>query len=566
MSTTDDTLLRELAELQRKNWPKDVPFEATYPFGEIALTEYLRRWAEKTPEKPAIIFYGATLSYRELDDLSDRCAALLARSGVRPGDRVAVMMGNCPQFTIVFFGILKLGAVHVPVNPLFKDQEMLYELNDSGAVVLVVLDQLADMATRVLPKTGVRETFYTSFHDLLPAEPSFHVPTGILAPRITPSGMTDLMPAVRACLTDAPRVVPDLDAIAALNYTGGTTGMPKGCVHTQRDMIYTAATTCTVSNDMKAEDMFLNYMPLFWIAGEDVGLIFPIFVGGTVITLARWDALGAIQAIDRYGVTRASMVVDSAVEILDHPQVNDYSLRSLTASRVSSFVKKLNPHYRERWLALTGTVMTEGSWGMTETHTCDTFTTGMQADNFDLNGQPVFVGLPVPGTVIKICDFETGQMMRIGTEGEIVVKSPSLLKSYWNKPQASAESLRDGWFHTGDIGVHDEFGMLHFLGRRKEMLKVKGMSVFPAEVEALLGQHPDVIGSGVIGVPDPDKGEVPVAFVRLREGAGLDAAELAAWCKDNMAGYKVPKIRIVDTLPMTATGKVKKHELQALLK
>jgi acyl-CoA synthetase (AMP-forming)/AMP-acid ligase II len=209
--------------------------------------------------------------------------------------------------------------------------------------------------------------------------------------------------------------------------------------------------------------------------------------------------------------------------------------------------------------------MIEAAWGMTETHTCDTFTTGQQADDFDLKSQPIFVGLPVPGTEFKITSFETDELLPLGAEGEIVVRSPSLLKSYWNKPEATAASLRDGWFHTGDIGLLDDAGFLHFLGRRKEMLKVNGMSVFPAEIEALLGQHPAVAGSGVIGRADEARGQAPVAFVLAKEGAGLTEAALAAWCRQNMATYKVPAIHIVDQLPMTATGKVKKEELARLL-
>ena len=175
------------------------------------------------------------------------------------------------------------------------------------------------------------------------------------------------------------------------------------------------------------------------------------------------------------------------------------------------------------------------------------------------------MGLPVPGTEFKICSFETSEILPLGTEGEIVVRSPSQLKGYWNKPEATAQSIRDGWFHTGDIGLLDVDGFLHFLGRRKEMLKVNGMSVFPAEIEALLGQHPAVVGSGVIGAPDERRGEMPVAFVLTDPGAALTAEALAAWCRENMATYKVPAIRLVDQLPMTATGKVKKEELRGLL-
>lgn len=562
----EETYLQQLAELQARNWPAVTPREPCYTHGEIAISEYLRAWATEQPDKAAIVFYGKEISFAELDRLSDRCAALLHCYGVRQGDRVAVMLPNCPQFHIAFFGILRLGAVHVPVNPLFKEHELSYELNDSGARIIIVLDQLAAMVGEVRSRSSVQTVIFTSFHDMLPETPTIPVPSSVLAPRspLLPNAV-DLMPALAACTEAPPAVTPDLDAVAALNYTGGTTGMPKGCVHTQRDMLYTAATTCTVANNVQQGDVVLNFMSLFWIAGENAGLIFPVFSGTTVILLARWDPIGVMAAIERYQVTRAGMLVDNAVEILDHPDVSKYSMHSLQATRVSSFVKKINPGFRRRWHDLTGSVMAEAAWGMSETHTCDTFTTGFQNDDADLKGQPVFVGLPVPGTRIKICDFETGALKPLGDEGEILVSSPSLLKAYWNKPEATAESLRNGWLSTGDIGLFDAEGCLHFLGRRKEMLKVKGMSVFPTELEAMLGQHPAVLGSGVIGMDDAQRGQVPVAFVLVDPAAGLTEDDLAAWCRQNMASYKVPIIRFVDQLPMTATGKVKKHELQALL-
>jgi long-chain acyl-CoA synthetase len=558
--------LAQLAALQGRHWPAGVPHEPSYPHGIATIGEYLGKWARQQPDKVAIVFYGREISYAELDRQSDRCAALLHRHGVRQGDRVAVMLPNCPQFHFAFFGIVRLGAVHVPVNPLFKEHELAYELNDSDARVVIVLDQLAAMVDAVRSRTPVQTVISTSFHDMLPEAPTIPVPPGVMAARVPllPDAI-DLLPALATCSEAPPQVAPDLDAIAALNYTGGTTGMPKGCVHTQRDMLYTAATTCTIANDIRQDDVILNFLSLFWIAGENFGLIFPVFGGNTLVLLARWDPVGVMAAIERYQVTRAGMLVDNAVEILDHPDVDKYSLRSLKATRVSSFVKKINPGYRRRWLELTGTVMAEAAWGMSETHTCDTFTTGFQEGDADLAGQPVFVGLPVPGTQIKICDFETGALKAMGEEGEIVVSTPSLLKSYWNKPEATAESLRNGWLATGDIGVFDAQGCLHFLGRRKEMLKVKGMSVFPTELEAILGQHPAVLGSGVIGIADEQRGQRPVAFVMVDPAAGLTEDALQAWCRDNMASYKVPQVRFIEQLPMTATGKVKKHELEALL-
>ncbi|KQW20489.1 acyl-CoA synthetase [Afipia sp. Root123D2] len=555
--------MEQLHALWSKAWPKGTPRTPQYPHGEIALSEYLRAWARVQPEHPAVIFYGHVLSYADLDRQSDRFAALLSKKGVRKGDRVAVFLPNCPQFHIVFFGILKLGAIHVPVSPLSRAFELSYELNDTDAEVIVALDQLIETVRQVKGETKLREIIVTSFADVLPAKPAIPVPDSVKSPRIAIPGATDLLPALAAMGEVGPQPPAGLDDIAALNYTGGTTGMPKGCVHTQGDMVYTAAANYGIALNTDSKSVFLSFFPEFWIAGENFGLIFPLFAGATLVLLARWDPMSALAAIDEYKVTITAMPVDGAVELMDHPRFKEFNLSSLKQIRVVSFVKKLNPEYRRRWKELTGTILAESSWGMTETHTSNTFTTGFQDNDFDLTSQPIFVGLPVPGAEFKITDFETGDLIPIGGEGEIRVRTPSLLKSYWNKPEATAESLVDGWLRTGDIGLIDSDGFLHFLGRRKEMLKVKGMSVFPPEIEALLGQHPAVLGSGVVGREDADKGQVPVAFIQLKpEARGMTTPEeIQAWCKERMAVYKVPEIRIIEALPMTATGKVKKQEL-----
>lgn len=567
VAVNEPDYLSELERLQQQHWPSGVPREPSYPHGEVPLTDYLRRWAAVQPDKPVWIFYGSEITFAELDRQSDRFAAMLAQHCIQRGDRVAVFLPNCPQFLIAFYGILKCGAIHVPVNPLFKTAELLYELNDTQAKAIVALDQLMPLVREVKARTALETVFATSMAEMLPEQPTLPVPDSIRQPKLACPDAIDLMAALRA----APLVVPadpgDLDAVAALNYTGGTTGMPKGCVHTQRNMLYTAATACTVAADWRPEDVTLNFLPVFWIAGEATAVVFPVFSGNTCVLLARWDPLAFMAGVERYRVTSAGGLVDNVAEMLEHPEVGRYDLRSLRRSRCSSFVKKLNVDYRRRWEALTGTQLAEAAWGMTETHTYDTFTTGMQGDDFDLKSQPVFVGLPMPGTQFKICDFETGQLVPFGTEGEICVRTPSLLKGYWNKPEASVQALRNGWLHTGDIGLIDEQGYLHFLGRRKEMLKVNGMSVFPAEIEALLGQHPAIVGAGVVGRPDTARGQVPVAFVLVapQRRDSINAVELVEWCRRSMAGYKVPEIRVVESLPMTATGKVKKEELVRLL-
>jgi fatty-acyl-CoA synthase/long-chain acyl-CoA synthetase len=283
------------------------------------------------------------------------------------------------------------------------------------------------------------------------------------------------------------------------------------------------------------------------------------------VLLARWDALAFMSAVEHYRVSHCGLLVDNAAEVLEHPRVGDFDFGSLQQTGSISFIKKLTPEYRRQWRGLTGTSLFEFSFGMTESHTCDTFTAGLQQDDFDLRSAPTFVGLPVPGTQFKVCDFATGELLPLGQEGELCLRSPSLLKGYWNRPQESAAALRDGWLHSGDLGQITEQGFIRYLGRRKEMLKVNGMSVFPSELEALLGQHPAILASAVLGRRDEHSGQRPVAFVVLKPGSAATAASLQAWCREAMAGYKVPEIRLLASLPLTATGKVKKNELEALL-
>ncbi|NIE62466.1 AMP-binding protein [Burkholderia sp. Ax-1719] len=561
--------LADLRERWARAWPAGTPREPQYPLGQRPLTACLREWARQDPQRPALHFYGRTLSYGELDALSDRCAALLAELGVHTGDRVAVFMPNCPQMHIAFYGILKLGAVHAPVSPLSKALELGYQLKDSGARVVICADQLLPVVEQVRDECGLHTVIATNVGEMRGAQnpdaAPVPLPDVVLAPKCVSGNAIDLLAALDKISAPAPTHEPQLDDIAALNYTGGTTGLPKGCIHTHGDMLYTCASFMPVALRADRDAVFLNFLPEFWIAGENAGLLFPVFAGAALVLLARWDPLAWMHAVAHYRVSHCGMLVDSVAEVLDHPRVREFDTSSLRQVGAISFIKKLTREYRQRWRDLTGCTLYEFSYGMTETHTCDTFTLGLQDDDADLRAQPTFVGLPVPGTEFKICDFASGALLPPGSEGELCVRSPSLFKGYWQREQASAEALRDGWLHTGDLATFTEEGFIRYLGRRKEMLKVNGMSVFPSELEALLGQHPAILGSAVIGRPDAARGQQPIAFVVLKPGSGANAHELAAWCRASMAGYKVPEIRVIDALPMTATGKVRKQELDKLL-
>jgi long-chain acyl-CoA synthetase len=548
-----DSAATEVNAIQQRNWPAEVPRTVDYPAGTPAMVEHLRHWAEHRPNVVAIAFYGRELTYAEYDELSDRFAGLLLELGVRPGDRVGVYLGNCPQFAIAMLGILKLGTVHVPVNPLFKGHELLHELDDAQVRVLLAQTDLLGLVDAVRAQSPVQTVLATGLGDLLTAPPDVPTPFGT-----GPDARSDWHRVLAAA--PAPARESDPDALAALNYTGGTTGMPKGCEHTQRHMAYTAA-TATLAGGTRVgspESVSLNFLPVFWIAGEDFGILKPLINGQTVVLMARWDPAATAALIARYAVTDTVATVDNYVELMELPELDGATLRSIVNPLAVSFVLKLTPELRARWRALTGGTLREASYGMTETHTADTFTLGFQDGDRDLAADPVFCGLPVPGTDILIIDTD-GAPVPIGETGEIILRSPSILSGYHRRPDATAESIRHGWLHTGDVGKLDDWGAVHYLARTKEMIKVNGMSVFPSEVEGLLKRHPAVGAVSVVPRPDARRGQMPLAFVVPAEP--VDARSLADWARQNMAGYKVPDFVLVDALPMTATGKVRKGEL-----
>jgi fatty-acyl-CoA synthase/long-chain acyl-CoA synthetase len=330
-------------------------------------------------------------------------------------------------------------------------------------------------------------------------------------------------------------------------------------------MLYTAASAVTFGVGGGDGFVSLVFLPVFWIAGENTTIITPVLSRSTCIMLARWDAATVLQAIQQYKIQIMVAMVDSWVELMNHPDLAKYDLRSLQNPTGISFVTRLSKEHRVQWSAIAGpgSVLREAGYGMTETHTGDTTTRGMQANDSDLEpGAGTMVGVPVPGTDILIADFETHEFKPIGEAGEILVRTPSATKGYWRKADATRDLFAHGnWLRTGDSGQLDEHGRVRYLGRRKEMLKVNGMSVFPSELEVLMSSHPEIATVAVIGVPDEKRGQAPIAFVQTKSGSGTTASELQAWCLQNMARYKVPTVRLIAALPLAPTGKVDKISL-----
>lgn len=559
-----NTAAEELAALRRL-WPDEVPRSpAELPAGP-GLAETVRHWAGTRPESVALSYYGWQATWATLERRIAATAGWLASRGVSAGDRVGVFMGNSPQYVDAFVAIAWLGAVYVPINPMYKTEELRHQLEDSGAMHLIAQTQMRQTVEAAVAQLDRDVTVTWTDPAAVFTEPDAPAPTsGLPMPVPSPDEAGDWTQVLAA--SPVPPVPVDPDRLAALNYTGGTTGRPKGCEHTLGHMAYTAAAAMAGTGTAVAgatPDVTLGFLPMFWIAGQNLSLLLPLYSGGEVAVLNRWHPRVALETVVDRAVTRIVSPADGYVEMLELLDTDDFAdadLASLTQCQAVSFVRKLDTDLREQWRARTGITLREASYGMTETHTSDTFTLGLQDGDRDLRAEPVYCGFPVPGTRIVTVDPDLDPVP-VGEEGEILVNSPSVMTGYWQNPRATAEVLIDGWLRTGDTGRFDEVGALTYLARTKEMIKVKGMSVFPSELESLLRRHPDVGTVAVAPREDEAKGQVPVAFVVPAPGAHPDAEALTAWAQENMAVFKVPEFVFVDAMPMTATGKIRKTEL-----
>ncbi|NEX62419.1 AMP-binding protein [Noviherbaspirillum galbum] len=528
-----------------------------YRHGEQPLHEYLRHHARIRPEKAAYLWYGKEISYGELDRLSDRFAVKLAALGVKKGDRVLVFLNNCPQYAIAHFGIQKLGAIISPCSPLFKKHELEYQAADLGAEVIVAADQLYPVIEQVLPSTRLKHVFLTHYGDMLPPEPAISVPPEMSTPKLAVAGTMDFLESLEQPGEAVPQPALQMEDVALMTYTSGTTGMPKGAMLTYRNALFKTACTAFASG-AEHDHVMLAVAPLYHIAGMLMGLNVTVYSGATTVLLHRFDPLAVLQAIDRYKVVNWYSIAPMNVAVMQAPQAGDYDLRSLRINPCTSFGITLTEELAERWRAFAGGCQTyEAAYGLSETHTCDTYT---PPDAIRWGTQ----GRLLPGVECRIVDPQTGNDLPVGTLGEIAMRSPGNFKGYWNKPEATAATLRDGWVFTGDMGKLDADGNLTFTGRLKEMIKVSGYSVFPEEVETILIKHPAVKQAAVIGIPDPAKGEVVKAFVVLHPGAPASTPEdIIAWSREQMASYKAPREVIFRSeLPATGTGKM----LRRLLK
>ncbi len=532
----------------------------TYP--DLTLDKILSETVRRFPDHTALLFYGTKITYADLDLLVNRFANALAGLGVKKGDRVALMLPNIPQMVIAYYGALRLGAIAVATNPLYKEHELEVQLKDSGAETLVAVDLFYPVISPVLPKTKVKHLILCGIKDYLP------FPLNLLYPikaRIEKQWVTvKRVPPIRdflSLLNEAPAtpvsatVSPDDTAI--LQYTGGTTGTPKGAVLSHRNLVVNAVHNREwLTNRKEGEERMLAVIPFFHVYGMTTAMNLGVLIGAELILIPKFHTKEVLHFINKYRPTIFPGIQAMYLAIGHYPKIHKYDLTSIKAA--ISGAGPLMREVQERFEELTKARIVEG-YGLSEaspvTH-CN----------------PVFgkrklgsIGLPFPDMDAKIMDIETGEKeMPVGATGELVVKGPQVMKGYWNKPKETAHALRGGWLHTGDIARMDEEGYFFIVDRIKDMIKTVGENVYPREVEEVLYAHPKVKDAVVVGIPhDEFLGEKIKAYIVLKEGQTATAEEIIEFCREKLSKFKVPKdVEFRDQLPKTLVGKVLRRILR----
>ena len=522
-----------------------VPPSMTYP--GRPLTDILAAAAIEMPEAPATSFLGAALSFLELKRRSDALAAALVDLGIAQGDRVGIMLPNCPQYIITTFAILRLGAIVVNINPSYTAREVLTVAADSGMRVLVTLDALAPLVQGIRSQTCLEQIVVSSLAEYAAAAaPPPRVDGALTLADLAGSGRRVELPFVEIAPGD----------LAVLQYTGGTTGTPKGAMLTHGNIFANVVQMEAWQDRMVARGAgrYLVVIPYFHIYAFSVCMMAGIWTGALQVILPKFDPEQVLTAIRDFRPTYFPAVPTVFVSLLSHPKVGEFGLehvRTFNSGGAPCPVEVIEEFERR-----IGRPLHEG-YGLSETSPVTHSTPHLAIRKRGT------IGLPVSGTDMKVVDVETGtRELPPGEAGELCISGPQVMKGYWNKPDESARVLQTGadgrvWFHTGDIARMDEDGFTSIVQRKKDLIIVDGFNVYPSEVESVLYTHPAIRLVAVIGIPDTYHGEVVKACVAFRPGASATCDELLAFCRESLTEYKVPRlVDIRDTLPMSAVGKI----------
>lgn len=542
-----------------KSYEPGIPSTLKYP--DIPLQQFLTNAAERFPNNPATFFFGKKITYKELNELANRFANALIALGVKKGDRVALMLPNCPQAVFAYYGALRIGAIVVQTNPLYVEREIEVQMKDSGAETIVALDLFFPRIKNILANTNLKRVIITGVKDYLPPLLKLLYPIkALLEGQLISVDKTppvyDLLKLLNEAKTDSPSIKILPDDTALLQYTGGTTGIPKGVILTHRNLVANVMQCRNWMPSLKdGNEIFLSVTPFFHVFGMTAIMNLGIYIGAALVLLPRFKTEDVLKAIAKHKATIFIGVEAMYVAINNFPKIHKYDLSSIKIC--ISGAGTLHVEVQNKFESLTGGKLVEG-YGLSEaspvTHCNPIYGKRVKGS----------VGLPFPDVDIKIMDVETSKkILGVNEIGELAIKGPQVMKGYWNKPDETANTIRDGWLYTGDVARMDENGFFYIEERKKDMIKTVGENVYPKEVEEVIFKHHKVQDVVVVGIPEEFKGEMIKAYIVLKNGETSSDEEIIEHCKKNLAKFKVPKeIEFRKELPKTMIGKVLRRVLK----
>ncbi|QSS99170.1 long-chain-fatty-acid--CoA ligase [Pontibacillus sp. ALD_SL1] len=555
--------MSELHNVDSRPWLKHYPSEIpkSIKYDEKPIHQFLEESAQEYPKKKALHFLGKEISYESLYLEVKQFASYLQYLGLNKGDRVSIMLPNCPQSVVAYYGILLAGGVVVQTNPLYVERELEYQMKDSGAKMIVCLDVLYPRVSNIKGKTDLEHVIVTGIKDYLP------FPKNIVYPFIQKKQYGLIVQPEHGgdthvwedLMLDASGIVNEVSVdpkedVAILQYTGGTTGFPKGVMLTHFNLVSnTQMSDAWLYKAKKGEEVILGILPFFHVYGMTSVMNLSIMLGNKMVLLPKFEVEDVLKTIQKQRPTLFPGAPTIYIALLNHPSLQKYDLSSIEACISGS--APLPAEVQEQFERVTGGKLVEG-YGLSES-------SPVTHSNFvwekRISGS---VGVPWPDTDAKIFKPETTEEAEPGEIGEIAVYGPQIMKGYWNKPEETDQVLRDGWLLTGDLGYMDEEGYFYIVDRKKDMIIAGGYNIYPREIEEVLYEHEAIQEVVVAGVPDPYRGETVKAYVVLKENKTLTEEELDAYSRKHIAAYKVPRIYEFRTeLPKTAVGKILRRSL-----
>ncbi|MFA5284286.1 MAG: long-chain fatty acid--CoA ligase [Smithellaceae bacterium] len=545
--------------LWHKSYASGVPAEINVE--KITMAEVLTRTANTYPERVAVIYMGKKITYRQLEKLVNRFTRALIDIGVKEGDKVAMLLPNIPQMIIADHATYRTGAATTMNNPLYTERELTHQLNDSDATVLVTLDLLLPRALKIKSETKIKKIITCHISDYLPfpKKQLFPYVKKTMFRKVEPQPDVYEFMDLMAKYSDAPvENKAKWDSLAALIYTGGTTGVSKGAMLTHANISSIVQQFSVWFPDLKGTYQNLTGIyPIFHSAGYSVSQNLPIWNGWGCTLIPKPEPGVIVEMLEKYRPTFLTGVPTIYAALLGNEKFRKMDLSFVTG--YFGGAAPLPENTLKQLKELHGAIIYD-VYGATENTAFATTTPWGGKVKIGT------VGLPLPNTDIKIVDVETGtKELPVNEPGEICIKGPQVMTGYYKKPEETANTLKDGWFYTGDIGFFDEDGYLTISDRKKDVIVASGFNIFPKEIDEILFEHPNISEACCIGIPDEYRGETVKAFIVIKPGATVTKQEVTAFCKERMTGYKVPtEVEFIDELPKSAIGKIMRRELREI--